>query len=203
MQLDNTGALPAIDGSALTGISAMAISTKTPMSGDGTPGDPLGVDPSSVTLQGNAFNGNSQLVQLTPAGIMPALDISNTTNYVVVGSSISAATISIASLDFIFVATTTVNTRGGRFLLGHAVLAISNMAAGGSKLYTCQTYRNGVPIGLERDFNIPGGDIQVITMPIFDFDTLAGNTDYAIAFHSDSTNTPQDATEMVIVGAEF
>jgi hypothetical protein len=33
-----------------------------------------------VTLQGNTFNGNSQLVQLTGAGVLPALDGSNLTS---------------------------------------------------------------------------------------------------------------------------
>jgi len=37
-------------------------------------------DLSNVTLQGNTFNGNSELVQLTASGKLPALDGSNLTN---------------------------------------------------------------------------------------------------------------------------
>lgn len=40
----------------------------------------LSVIDSTITLQGNTFNGNSQLVKTTSAGLLPALDGSNLTN---------------------------------------------------------------------------------------------------------------------------
>ncbi len=86
------------DGAHLTGIPASTVTTNTSMIGTGTAGNLLGVnassvavlnasgfvlnsqiDPSSVTKQGNVFNGNSQLVQTTSGGLLPALSAANLT----------------------------------------------------------------------------------------------------------------------------
>lgn len=58
-------------GGSLTGLNASNIAT-------GTLGDAR--LSSSVTLQGNTFNGGNQLVQLTAGGLLPALNGSNLTN---------------------------------------------------------------------------------------------------------------------------
>jgi hypothetical protein len=50
----------------------------------------------NVTLQGNTFNGNSQLVQLTAGGLLPVLDGSNLTN--LNGSNIATGTVSNSRL---------------------------------------------------------------------------------------------------------
>jgi hypothetical protein len=60
----------------LTSISANALQ----FTGSGTAGSPLGLQVSSVTLQGNAFNGPSELVQLLSNGVLPALNGSLLTN---------------------------------------------------------------------------------------------------------------------------
>jgi microcystin-dependent protein len=68
-----SGDLPALSGINLTNINASAVST-------GTVND-LRLSP-NVTLQGNTFNGASQLVQLTAQAYFPALNGSLITNIV-------------------------------------------------------------------------------------------------------------------------
>lgn len=51
----------------------------------------------NVTLQGNTFNGSSQLVQLTAGGLLPALSAGNLTS--INASSISSGTLSDARLS--------------------------------------------------------------------------------------------------------
>jgi hypothetical protein len=55
-------------GTGLTGVTASSVSTNGSMIGFGASANPLGVNPSSGTLQGNTFNGPSQLAQLNAAG---------------------------------------------------------------------------------------------------------------------------------------
>lgn len=75
-----TGSLPAIDGSSLTGV----IHATTTYSADGVSlKESAGVfsaDSSSVTLRGNTFNGNNQLVLLNGSGGLPAISGANLTN---------------------------------------------------------------------------------------------------------------------------
>ena len=66
----SAGKLPAIDGSAVTAISGNNISSGTISNSRLT---------SSVTLQGNSFNGVSQLVQTTVSGYLPILNGKNLT----------------------------------------------------------------------------------------------------------------------------
>ena len=61
-------------------VGGSTVSADAPILGDGSDGDPLRLDTSSVTMQGNTFNGNSQLVQTTAGGLLPGLDGSNLTN---------------------------------------------------------------------------------------------------------------------------
>jgi len=55
------------NGADLTGVTATVLST-APLMGNGTSGNPLGLNSSSVTLQGNSFNGNNELAQLNNGG---------------------------------------------------------------------------------------------------------------------------------------
>jgi hypothetical protein len=80
VKLDGSNRLPAVDGSLLTNLTATVSSVTAPLTGNGTGGSPLGVNPSSVTLQGNSFNGASQLVQLNGSGALPALSGANLTS---------------------------------------------------------------------------------------------------------------------------
>ena len=91
VQLNGSAQLPAVDGSLLTGVAPL-VNVAGSMYGTGTSEAPLGVNSSSVavlsgglipsallnsssvTLQGNTFNGVSQLVQMTAAGKYPAAD---------------------------------------------------------------------------------------------------------------------------------
>ncbi len=71
VQLTGGGLLPALDASNLLNLNASNISS-------GTLSDAR--LSTNVTLQGNTFNGASQLVQLTGGGLLPALDASNLLN---------------------------------------------------------------------------------------------------------------------------
>jgi hypothetical protein len=91
VQLDGSGALPAISGANLTSISsanltgalpAISGASLTSLNGSnissGTVADAR--LSSNVTLVGNTFNGVNQLVQLNGSGALPALDASNLTS---------------------------------------------------------------------------------------------------------------------------
>jgi hypothetical protein len=71
VQLNGTGLLPALNGSNLTALNATNISAGTLADARLT---------TNVTLLGNTFNGNNQLVKLNGTGLLPALDGSNLTN---------------------------------------------------------------------------------------------------------------------------
>lgn len=70
LKLWNGSAWTAQAAGGLAAVSADAAQ----FAGNGTAGAPLALRSSSVTLQGNAFNGPGGLVRLTPAGALPALD---------------------------------------------------------------------------------------------------------------------------------
>lgn len=76
VQLDGSGQLPAVSGALLTGITATNVNAANITSG--TLADAR--LSTNVTLSGNTFNGTSQLVQLTGAGLLPALNGSALTN---------------------------------------------------------------------------------------------------------------------------
>jgi hypothetical protein len=76
------------DGSGLTGLNAASIST-------GTLSDAR--LSTNVTLQGNTFNGASQLVQLTAGGLVPVLNGSNLTN--LNASNLASGTVADARLS--------------------------------------------------------------------------------------------------------
>jgi hypothetical protein len=82
VELNGSGALPAVSGINLTNLNASAISS-------GTLND-LRLSP-DVTIQGNTFNGPSQLLQATSLGYIPALNGSLITS--LDASNISSGTI--------------------------------------------------------------------------------------------------------------
>jgi hypothetical protein len=63
-----------------SGIGSSLVHAVAPLTAVGTSSVTIGVDPSSVTLQGNIFNGTSQLVKTDGSGNLPALDGSALTN---------------------------------------------------------------------------------------------------------------------------
>ena len=65
------------------------VSVNAPITGTGSPSSPLGLDSSSVTLQGNEFNGPLQLVQLNGASKLPPVDGSLLTGLTAGGNSIA------------------------------------------------------------------------------------------------------------------
>jgi hypothetical protein len=90
VKLDSGGLLPTLDGSALTNVNAVTLGGQAGSyylnlaNSTGTLNDAR--LSGNVTLAGNTFNGNSQLVQTTSGGKLPALDGSLVT-------SVNAATL--------------------------------------------------------------------------------------------------------------
>lgn len=143
------------DGSQLTGVSAGVESINSSLTGAGTVASPLGVnsssvavlssgfvvnsqlDPSSVTKQGNAFNGNSQLVQLTAAGKLPVLDGSNLTNVT-------------ASVGNTLTSSFTVTGAGG--ILSRSSVTASAFFGDGSHLTGITASFSGGTVSNETDF---------------------------------------------------
>lgn len=89
LQLTTTGALPVLDGSNLTNVKSTAVATtldghssayftNASNLSSGTVADAR--LSGSVTLQGNSFNGASQLLQLAASGLIPVLNGSNLTS---------------------------------------------------------------------------------------------------------------------------
>ncbi len=74
VQLNGTGIFPTLNGSNLSNLNASNISLGTLADARLT---------SNVTLLGNTFNGNSQLVQTTAGGLLPTIDGSNLTNLII------------------------------------------------------------------------------------------------------------------------
>ena len=97
---------------------ASTVTVNAPILGDGSVGDPLSLDSSSVTLQGNQFNNANQLVLLDGAIKYPALDgsaITNITAFVVRSSSAQDAGVDISLPGLISVSATAITLSGVRF----------------------------------------------------------------------------------------
>lgn len=65
------------------------VNANAPILGIGTLGDPLRLDTSSVTLQGNTFNNPTQLVRLDGTSRLPAVDGSLLTNVIASGIAVN------------------------------------------------------------------------------------------------------------------
>ena len=92
VQLTSGGLLPILDGSNLTNLNIANLNATSITSG--TLADARLT--TNVTLQGNTFNGASQLVQLTAGGLLPVLNGSNLTN---ISASSLSGSIADASLS--------------------------------------------------------------------------------------------------------
>jgi hypothetical protein len=112
VQLDGLGNLPTLNGSALTSINATNISS-------GTVND-LRLS-SNVTLKGNTFNGNNQLVQLDGTGALPTLNGSALTT--LNGTNISGGTVADARL------TTNVTLKGNTFNGANSLVLLDGSGA--------------------------------------------------------------------------
>jgi hypothetical protein len=88
VSLDGASFVRLATGTAGAGLSVVAADASQ-LSGDGTGGSPMTLKSSSVTLQGNAFNGANQLLQLDTAGKLPAT---------VIASSVAAAAVDTVQL---------------------------------------------------------------------------------------------------------
>ncbi len=102
VQLNGAGALPAISGANLTNVDAALFNGQAAAFyldasniNSGTLSDSR--LSSSVTLQGNSFNGASQLVQLNGSGALPAVSGANLTD--LNGSNIASGTVADARLS--------------------------------------------------------------------------------------------------------
>lgn len=146
---------------AASGISTGAVTTAA-LSGNGNSSSPLGVvsssvavlgasglvlnsqlDGSSVTKQGNSFNGSSQLVQTTSGGLLPVLSAANLTHVTaasvdagslgaaVIASSVAAGAVSNGNLaSGIFSNITGVGTQGQALNMGsHQINAVTDPSA--------------------------------------------------------------------------
>lgn len=111
VQLDGSGFLPALNGSALTSLNASNITT-------GTLADAR--LSTNVTLQGNIFNGANQLVKLNPSGDLPAISGINLTN--LNASAITAGTLPDARLS------ANVTVMGNTFNGPNQLLQLTNLA---------------------------------------------------------------------------
>lgn len=100
VQLDGSGALPAVSGTNLTNLNATAIISGT------LPNTRLS---SAVTVQGNSFNAANQLVQLDGSGELPSVSGGNLTN--LNATAITAGTLNDTRLS------ANVTTRGNTFNL--------------------------------------------------------------------------------------
>lgn len=140
------------DGHLLTNVTASSSASHVNLSlvGDGTAGAPLGVrsssvavlgsagfvlnqqlDGSSVTKQGNAFNGASQLVQMTAANKLPAVDGSLLTGVLstaFTGGTVNNFTVFLSSL----VVAGTLNV--GAPIVGNSSVTASSFFGDGSHL---------------------------------------------------------------------
>ncbi|MFO0955624.1 MAG: hypothetical protein U0526_03795 [Candidatus Saccharibacteria bacterium] len=88
VQLNGSGALPAVNGSLLTNLNASALTS-------GTLADAR--LSANVTVQGNIFNGAAQLVQLNGLGYLPVLNGSNLTS--LNASELTSGTVADARLS--------------------------------------------------------------------------------------------------------
>ncbi|MFA5161834.1 MAG: hypothetical protein WC421_06275, partial [Elusimicrobiales bacterium] len=116
VQLDSNGALPAVNGSLLAGISTATVEGIWPsarLSGD-------------VTLRGNVFNGVDQLVKVDGDGKLPSLDGSKLYNVVAV--NLSTGSISSGKFGDDRVAVSTAATVSGLF--GDDRVLVSTAAVG-------------------------------------------------------------------------
>ena len=167
---------------------ASTVTVNAPILGDGSTGDPLSLDSSSVTLQGNQFNNANQLVLLDGAIKYPALDgsaITNITAFVVRSSSEQDAGVDIAFTDLISISTTAITLSGGRFGLLLISISIQN-DAGGARDYTFQIDRDNITILGPFLLTVEGSSTFIMSVHKFQDPTPSGLVNYVIHGKSSS-----------------
>ena len=167
---------------------ASTVTVNAPILGDGSTGDPLSLDSSSVTLQGNQFNNANQLVLLDGTTKYPALDgsaITNITAFVVRSSSEQDAGVDIAFTDLVSISTTAITFSGERFGLLLVSISIQN-DAGGARDYEFQVDRGVTTILGPFTFTIEGNSSLTITNHKFQDPTPTGLTNYILHGKSSS-----------------
>lgn len=187
-----------------------------------------GLDCSSCTLylDGNASNpilvgNNGSTMTLTSAGnltisgAMSAATSSVTASaffgdpshlasgYVIVVSSYAASTSTIASTNFVGIATATVtNLRGGRPLLVNASTNLNNLAAGG-RTYTCQLLKDGVAVDTARELDMAATSFGIMSIPHFESSSPSGSHTFGIVCKTSSASSTQNAGNTYIIVQEF
>jgi hypothetical protein len=149
-----SGALPAISGANLTGLNATNISSGTLADGRLT---------SNVTLLGNTFNGNSQLVQLTAGGALPALNGSGLT-------SLSAGNLTGAISAIDGSALTSLNASN----IGSGTLADGRLSSNVALLAGIQTFTGAKTFG--AGLTVSAGNLSVSAGNISASGAISGAT---------------------------
>ncbi len=155
VQLNGSGALPAVNGSLLTNLNASALTS-------GTLADAR--LSANVTVQGNIFNGAAQLVQLNGLGYLPVLNGSNLT-------SLNASSLATGTVDDGRLSANVVfeNANTNLFQPGSddvAALQVQN-SAGATALFNVNTVNEQVAIGyptasIPQNYRLDiNGDINV------------------------------------------
>ena len=177
VQLNGSGFLPALNGSLLTSLNGTNITTgtvaDTRLSGN-------------VTLQGNTFNGASQLVQLNGSGFLPALNGSLLTS--LNGTNIASGTVANARLVNSGALTVTAGSGlsgGGSVALGGSTsLSVVYGAAAGNAVQgnitlTCASGLGNLSGGgtvITLGSGGTCGNISISATPSFDNVTLGNGT---------------------------
>ncbi len=130
-----------------------SVQVNTPLTGNGTTSSPVSAPSSSFTLQGNAFNGASQLVQMTAGNTLPAVDGSLLTNLPASSNGFVlrySTTVAVDAVAFDFTGLNSV-TQGGYMLVYYATA-------------TCA----GTPFKLYVNGDVMDGDYQSNHVEVFD-----------------------------------
>lgn len=154
VQTNGFGALPSLSGTNLTNLNGSSIASGTVADARLT---------TNVTLQGNSFNGSSQLVQTTAGGLLPALSGINLTNvdaaqlggqtsgYYTNASNIASGTLADARLSNNVALQNAANIFTGANVFQNTVdstTAFRIQNAAGTNLFVADTTNSRVGIGL-------------------------------------------------------
>lgn len=184
------------NGSNITGVTATD-PTRVLKAGDTMTGQ-LTISGSSLTVT------NGVLASTFTAAAVPGFvgDASGITGYSVVASSCSADARPVNSLSFVAVSTLTVTLRGGRSLLGAAVVSISN-ASPAKRDYTVEVERGGVQVSSQMMTSAPSNDYVSIGVLWCEPLSVAGVVQYTISVKSISTAATQTANGRSIRVVEY
>ena len=123
------------------------------------------------------------------------------TNVTVIGSSLVTNATAINTLTPFAVSTVTINTRGGRTLIGWTFFDIENLTSA-TRVYTVTFRRNDVVISTDHILNAPKNVITEFSFHFFDPITISGPTEYQIFINSDSATSGQEVQKRRITVSE-